>query len=765
MKYLSVRYDAIPAIISNRALQSLDFASGESLANAILTGEADELVIQSVGLERAESGLIAFGPDENEKRFVIFDMIQSGIRDGHSGYDILQYIQRTLRFSIKYWTKSVRSPNERIVSSRIAVVFPFPLSQRNGTRIAIDLNPDIDRLSKRDSAERYLLAYKVSKDAGDGTGEVSHPNVLRKFIEELPSKLSTKNGFGEGSSVVEGAEFPLFNVELESNAKTVDIHQSFDTWMKLITKSQEKVVCASLDHPVRIEGPAGTGKTLTLLLRVLSKLHNAETNSREFRGIFFTHSEATRKSILTALSAMGGDRFVSEQSQRVRLRIETLQSYCAELLHNEIAATEFIDMDAYDAKIMQLMYVETAIEEVAAEFDTYRKIMSDEFISYWTEEARELRVLLVQHEIALVIKGRASEKLDVYKKIGRVKSALPVSTEGDKAFMWRVFEAYRKQLVTGAQFDTDDVAISAVSQLSAPIWRRRRFREGFDAILIDETHLFNMNELSVFHHLSKEDTSLPITYAVDKSQAIGDRGWGDDIDTTSLIPSGDAATSEQSVSVKGIFRCAPEIVSLAFAITSSGASLFSNFEDPMSLSYSQMGFEEEKKARSPVFRTFENDGDMIEAAFQTVEKSRKEYPGQIFKSAIIALTDEMLHSVIRMAEETGRGYEIIKSRGDYEVVSRALNDGKLVLSLADYVGGLEFDEVVLVGIDAGRVPEDDGSVKAESKAYLDFAAHNRLYVAVTRARYRVCLMGLRERGPSRVLAAAIQKGAVLVEPE
>jgi superfamily I DNA/RNA helicase len=763
MKYIAVRSDSIPSIISNRALQSADFAAGEKFADIILGAALEEYIVPGVEIVKTDSGIILFGSDSAEKKFVVFDIPQSGLYEGHSRYEVLQYIQRTLRFSIKYWMKAVRAPNEKIISARTAVVFPFSISQRNGTRIAIDLNPDVERLSKRDSAGKYVLAYKISKDPGDGADEVSSPTVLRKFIEELPSSLRAKKDGSEGRSEADRLSLNFVDVELEPNSKTVDIHQSFDTWMKLITKSQERVVYASLENPVRIEGPAGTGKTLTLLLRVLRKLHDAENANEEFQGIFFTHSEATRRSTLTALAAMGGERFLSDQPQRLRLRVETLQSYCAELLHNEIASTEFIDMDAYDAKLMQVMYIEAAIEEAQAEFDTYRKLMSTDFLNYWAEEAQELRSILVQHEVALVIKGRASEKLDVYKKIGRVKSALPVSSEGDKAFLWRIFEAYRKQLVTGAQFDTDDVAISAVSQLSAPIWRRRRFRDGFDAIMIDETHLFNMNELSVFHHLSKQETSLPITYAVDKSQAIGDRGWGENIDISSLLPSEEIKSSQQSVSVKGIFRCTPEIVNLAFSITSSGASLFSNFDDPMSLAYSQMGYDEEKKAKTPTFRSFDSDNAMVEAAFQTIEGSQKEYPNQSVKSAIIALSDEMLHNIIDIADKSNRGYEVIKSRGDYEVVSRALNAGKFVISLADYIGGLEFDEVVLLGVDAGRVPQDDGNIKAESKAYLDFAAHNRLYVAVTRARYRVTLMGLRERGPSPVLASAIEKQALLVE--
>ena len=48
------------------------------------------------------------------------------------------------------------------------------------------------------------------------------------------------------------------------------------------------------------------------------------------------------------------------------------------------------------------------------------------------------------------------------------------------------------------RFDMDDVVLTTVSRLDTPIWKRRRVREGYDAIFIDETDLFNMNELSVF---------------------------------------------------------------------------------------------------------------------------------------------------------------------------------------------------------------------------------------------------------------------------
>ncbi|NTC83379.1 UvrD-helicase domain-containing protein [Agrobacterium tumefaciens] len=758
IKYVAVRADTISDLISDRSLQSADFQSGRTLAS-LMRGEGVEPPLLNLECVNAGEGLVVYGHDADEKKFVVFDLGQSGLSSVQSDYDVLQYVQRTLRFALKYWTKSVRSPNERIVSARTAVVFPFSMSQRNGTRIAIDLNPDVDRLARRGQSGKYLLVYKISKDEGAGADETSQVNVFRKFIDEVPPSLVVKKSSG-GNSFAPSSEIQFLDAILEKTAKTVDIHQSYDTWLKLITESQQRVIFGSLDHPVRIEGPAGTGKTLTLVLRAIRALKEAEASGNDLQAIFFTHSDATRRSISTVVTAMAGEELISHQPRKNRLRIETLQSYCADLLQNEIASTEFVDMDAYDAKQLQLMYIESAIAEVEPEFSTYEKFMSGEFLDYWKSEAPEVKNYLVQHEIALVIKGRASEKLDVYKKIGRVKNGLPINSEGDKAFLWCIFESYRRQLVTGAQFDTDDVAISAVSQLSAPIWRRRRSREGYDAIFVDETHLFNMNELSVFHHLSRNEQTFPISYAVDRSQAIGDRGWSEDIDITSLIPDETGRSVEQSVSVKGIFRCSPDIVNLAFSITSSGATLFSNFEDPMNLSYSQMSFAEEKRARFPEFRLFASDELMLEEAFKIVEASREDQSSSQATAAIITLSDELLHSLAGYAEKTGRRFEIIKSRGDAEAVRKAVSDSKFVISLADYVGGLEFDEVVLVGIDAGRVPPTDLSTQAQSKAYLNFAAHNRLYVAVTRARYAVTILGVSERGPSSTLNAAFASGAL-----
>ena len=367
---------------------------------------------------------------------------------------------------------------------------------------------------------------------------------------------------------------------------------------------------------------------------------------------------------------------------------------------------------------------------------------------------------MLNHEISVVIKGRSRESFDLYKRVPPLSTGLPIHNDADKGFVWRVYERYREQLEVGGQFDTDDIVLTALSQLSTPIWRRRRQRDGFDAVFVDETHLFNMNELSVFHHLTKTEVKFPIAFAVDRSQAIGDRGWVNDIDVSVLVP-GTKVMQTSKTDLRSIFRSSPDIVNLAFTITSSGASLFTNFEDPLLKAHSNMSFAEEKKAETPSYRDYPTDEAMIEGAFVVADEMRSSMASSRGEIAIIAFTEDLFASLQREAGARGKPVEVLKRRNDEELASRAKATGRFVLSLPDYVGGLEFDGVVLVGVDEGRVPPTLMSKRSESKAYMTYSAHNRLYVAISRARYRVVILGTKERGESALLRPAFASDALV----
>ncbi|WP_316867181.1 hypothetical protein, partial [Ralstonia mannitolilytica] len=104
----------------------------------------------------------------------------------------------------------------------------------------------------------------------------------------------------------------------------------------------------------------------------------------------------------------------------------------------------------------------------------------------------------------------------------------------------------------------------------------------------------------------------------------------------------------------------------------------------------------------------------------------------------------------------------VKSRGDIEAVNRARVSGRYVLTAPEFVGGLEFGGAILVGIDNGRVPPRGISSYEDSQNFLSYASHQRVYVALTRARFRVEILGTKARGVSPLLNSAIASDLLAV---
>lgn len=760
MRYIAVQREAVEELISDRQAQSTEYEPGRHLAD-VLRGRSTDIAVVSprVALSSNGNGRILFRPGGTSHTYIVFDLEQSGLfSSDRSDADAVLYFQRLLRFALKYWDQRVFTSSEKVFTQHEkAIIFPHPISQKTNFRISVDLCPDAERLQKRGQTERYLLAYRSGTDDGYGPAEKASVTVFRKFLDDLKS-----TDIDRVAAPQDAGSIPAFqDVRLPAPQGRMDIHQGYNAWSRALTDPQRRFVEGEFTSPIRIEGPAGTGKTLCLAMKAIYQMHEAEKANAELSAIFVTHSEATRRAIRIVLESMDGDRFLNPSSPRRSLRVETLQALAASILRQELSATEFVDPDAYDAKQMQVLYVEESIQRANREMRSYEKFFSAEFSDFLKSVPEWDLVQMVQHEIAVVIKGRASESFESYKRIGRIPHGLPLQSDGDRAFIWRIYNEYRDQLVAGGQFDTDDVVLTALSQLNTPIWRRRRKQEGYDQIFIDETHLFNMNELSVFHHLTREPTTARIAFAVDRAQAIGDRGWITDIDVEGMLPAD--APEDTKVRVGSVFRCSPDIVNLAFSVTSSGANLFTNFEDPLELANSSLSFEEERLCAMPVYRLYPDDTSMLAGAFSRAESIVRDSTTVKGDVVIVAFSEEVFKELADIASNENKPVEILKERGNFETVRRAKQSGRFVLTMPDYVGGLEFDAAILVGIDEGRVPPVGDAMSGESKAFLSFVAHNRMYVSITRARYRVEMLGTIGRGPSPVLSTAIASGALDLE--
>jgi len=617
-------------------------------------------------------------------------------------------------------------------------------------------------MEKRNKAGHYLLVYRAGTHEGGGAQEQAEVTEFRKAIDAWDVVKKTQSVPASASnSSSEITQLKVTDLKTVGFEKAISEYQGFDRWLLLLTDRQKQFVAAPLAAPHRIEGPAGTGKTLSLILKCIFQLREAAKRQQPYRALFVAHSDATRQTIESIFDANDDDGFrLKEDSLSAQtLRIRTLHQHCGEILRTKIFEAEYLDRDAMNSKALQSLYIEEALDEVTkADFATHARFMSESFKSFLQSTDRGLLADMIRHEIAVVIKGRAEESFESYKLLPRLKYGLPLDKESDKGFVWNVFGRYQSKLKEVAQFDTDDVVLSSIGQLNTPIWRRRRSNEGFDGVFVDETHLFNMNELSVFHYLTKTEGPYPIAYSADRAQAVGDRGWGEA--GVVALPKVSDDPNVQSVEVKTVFRSSPEIVNLACSVTSSGASLFTNFDNPLLLSASGFTDAEEQKCEMPRYVSFPNDEALVIGAFDRAEEQARQMEVTKDNVAIIVFDEILLSQLRRYATEANKPFELLERRGDIELTEKAKRNGRFVVGHADFIGGLEFAGVVIVGADDGRLPPSS-ALTSDSRTYLSYAAHNRLYVAITRAKYRVDILGVSSRGISPLLKPAVAADVLL----
>lgn len=761
MFYVLIDRNATDDIIQDRFFQNLGFPPAQSLIK-IIRGDGDGPA--HLRFTRKDRGLIITSVKNTpSKDFVLFDLASLTIINDHNDAELLTIIQKTLRFAIKYWGALALGSGEKIIkASTKAVIFPFPfVANKVNYRITIEREPNAKRLEKR-GAGRFLLVYKNGTSIDDGADEKTTITNFKKGYDdyqEIFDTLSEENTKGKFLTV--NGSINVTN--LEENIPNQLSAQGLNNWKRFLTDDQRQFVESGWASAHRLEGPAGTGKTLCMILKCLRTLTDAKENGIAHRSVFITPSDELSNTVKFLLSTNGGQNFIEENSYSEKqqfVRIVTLQRLCGEYLNYEISESEFLDRDSVESKNTQLLYFSDIIQHVK-EFDVpvIQRHLSAEFFEFIKSEEIWTLAQMLRHEISVIIKGRANGNIDTYKRIPSLKYGLPISSDADKEFSYKLFKDYQKKLEASAQYDVDDIVISTIGQFDTPIWSRRRQRDGFDSILIDEVHLFNMNEISVLHYLSKTDKLIPISYTIDRAQAVGDIGWNE-AEFSSIFDGDGTLFSNDMINVNAVFRSAPEIIDLAFAVTSSGASLFTNFHNPLDLTSTTFTADEERKCSKPCYITASDDDGLIQLSFNEIDRIAKEMKISKDKILVIVFGDVLLRNLILNWKTLNRNFKLIERRGDFSTVDSAARSGCVLISPPELVGGLEFDAVLIVGCDKGRLPPEN-SDSGLGRAFLNYSAHNLLYVAITRAKYRVEILINKNRGLSNVLNNAIAQKLII----
>ena len=753
---------AISILVSTTLFQSVEYIQGRKFIQHIC-GELQSEIVGDIAIEYSDHGIIFSGKREDadvehssDREFKIFcvDLINCNIlSEKNTPSDLLTVMQKSFRTVLKIWNHQPFTFSERVHGSK-SIIFPFVMTDRR--RIVIERSNNVPRFIGR-GIKQPLLAYKYNAEEPPQGEEIADTHILRVAGElyvsiyyQLQKKFEIAPQINDET---------INDVALRQITTTAPvggggfIYLDFNTQLSNLTESQRFVVqYPNVDSPLRVDGAAGTGKTVSLIMRAYNLLSKYKEKNSAFSMIFFSHSTSTNRRNKEMFERYPDSNLFLDGTIPQTIRFTTLLDFSSEF--SGISADSLIERDAGDAKTYQLMLIENVIEkaEKANKIHTYKPLLSSAMQDVFNPLNTPKYVLysMLQHEFSIQIKGRTDCTIDTYYEIPSIKNGLPCQNKKDKEFIFSLFNAYQDELKSFGSFDVDDVTMEALAHLNAPVWRRERVNKGYDYIIVDEMHLFNVNEQSVFHFLTKSlsQKDIPICFALDYSQAIGDRG---DVGIDYIEKAFGNKTKRKKY--RTIFRNSPQIANFCASIAASGTLMFQeSFSNPYDLTQSNFTESEEEKSSTPVLYMYNNDNDMLKSLATHIGNTMKALQCKPNDIAVISFDPKFLtdKGISKISKITKKEFELL----DFNHTPNVQN---YILASPYDINGLEFKAVILLGVDEGRVPQTTGTSDI-SKHFIKYSAYNLLYLASSRAKYELKLLGNKLNGVSSCLEHSLKSG-------
>lgn len=762
MKYIAFDKSAIEYIASTKELQSVEFAEGKHFVD-ILRGAVRGESTEALFINYSKTGLLYVGAQPS-KNILVFDLEQSEVIQKENNDDnLLLIFQKTFRTAIRIWYQQPFTSSERMHGTK-SIIFPYVFSDRR--RVVIERCPNSERLTKR-GIIRPLLIYKYGVEDAPRVEEL--PSV--KNLEDAGEELLAQNAeiirhfrsFDEKCSDDKSMN-PLVHESLNEHVGDGGFkYLNYETQFHRLTTTQKSVVeNKNISSPIRIEGPAGTGKTASMILRAYRILEEKREEGIPYKILYIAHSDSTKQDVCNSFSLLENSNMYLEESAKQRIQFTTLFNYCINSVG--LTSSEVIENDATEAKQTQKLLIAEATEKVvSAKYKTYKPVLSEEFNKLFDEKYTPKGVLvsLLQHEFSVQIKGRTDGSIEEYQLLSPIPNALPAKSDNEKKFVYSIFQEYQQMLAVTNVYDNDDITVAALSKWNTPIWRRERLTQGFDYLFVDEMHLFSLNEQHTFHCLTKDSNqkNIPICFALDYSQAIGDRG-----DISQDYIEKVFGESERN-NYKTVFRSSQQITDFCAAISASGALMFqSNFRNPYEAPASGFTSREESWCTMPVLHMYSDDNIMIESLKLHIEKCRRDLQCKNSEIAIISFEDSLFYpeKIEELSQKINNEILILRDRETVDLRTSCSKSDFIFLSNPYNVNGLEFKCVILVGVDEGRIPQNVG-VSDISANYIKYSAFNQLYLTSSRAKFRLVLIGNSLHGISSCLQYAIENERLNVE--
>lgn len=441
-------------------------------------------------------------------------------------------------------------------------------------------------------------------------------------------------------------------------------------------------------RPILVKGVAGSGKTTVAVYRARRLL--TATPGRQPRVLVLSFTKALTQAAAEMLKDLCG-REVPD------LHVQTVHAWCFGYLDSRRRRPTLTDEKLHQR--------EAALADALT---LVRKATTSAVLErprdFWLEEFSE------------VIKGRCRARWDEYRSVERVGRGDGLRLQG-REIVWRVFEAYQRNLARIGRLDWDDVVLAALEVLE-----KDTAFEPYDYVFVDEAQDLSVAALKLVAKLAREPAGLFLM--ADGRQSIYQKGfrWKD----VGLEIRGSVHTLKRN------FRSTVEIAAAA-----------DNLRTP------EIDAEDDGEVHPPVRhgprpKLVPCSDESAECKFVVSRIARllRENAAAPANIAVLARSVALLKSV-----RDALASEAVPHRMHKEG-QLALGDPTVKLLTLHSAKGLEFPMVFIVGVDHGIIPEElNIDDPAEREAHV-LRERRLLYVGMTRAIQDLTLVYDRSRPSS-----------------
>lgn len=494
---------------------------------------------------------------------------------------------------------------------------------------------------------------------------------------------------------------------------------TLDQWYRSkLTVEQREFVDKPHDGPVRLRGAAGTGKTLSLVIKFLRDGIGADGGDRPVKLGFLTHSFASVDLVNSIGESLDTKGLLFGSGKNVKLEVRTLYDLAHRNLNFELDHLHPLSLDGREGRKMQSELIDAMLKEVAcskivaAQFADMTPALKTRWDDAVAGKARQF-IAEIMNEFASVLDAEGvrhgEEKGERYARgvYPRPIWLMDLPSELDRRFILEIHRRYRRQLGEMNTLSVDQMVGDFNSFLNSNRWDRIRDRDGYDALFVDELHLFTSIERQTLHKLLKRASDEegrpkrpPIFMAYDLKQSPRDTfaqyGEGDG----NLFGASTGLQGSELVKLEKVFRYTPQLAEFLADLDATFPAIDIPGEWDAYSGKAQLS-----DGDKPELTVYQNELHLFSSVFNEAHKIAKSASGGGRRIAVLCASEEMFDRYVDIAAGQFAGKHLpILSR---EPSSELRHAGKrFVFSMPEYVAGLQFDTVFLIHVDGAEAPAD-----------------------------------------------------------